>query len=284
MSWQRKALFILLLPVLAFAGEVTPGGPAVISRAGGSSTATGVLAPAGQSATIMGQAPDTLNQVGVIVDNTPALTASGTLSLSIRTGGVQVARVSSAGILTATGLNLAADGQSICLNGAASRCIRWVTSTYDFGGTAPIVSGSYIAEVGSGSNGLRFTTAGVRMKLSLAGTLDYLDSDGTRTRVGGGTGELSVGVIRIDRTDSTGTPGNVTINKMSGKVAIAVGAAAVTVTNSVAVAAAGCLVTLNTVDATLTQILSCVPGPGSIVITGNANATAATNVTFLLTP
>ena len=85
-----------------------------------------------------------------------------------------------------------------------------------------------------------------------------------------------------DSTDLSGTPGNATINKPSGKVAFAIGASTVVVTNSTVTAASHVICTLQFVDATLTQILTVVPGAGTFTITGNATATAATKVAFLV--
>lgn len=90
------------------------------------------------------------------------------------------------------------------------------------------------------------------------------------------------GALTADTTDSSGTPGAATINKPSGKVAIATGQSSVVVTNSLVTAASTVLAVLQFVDATCTQILSVVPGSGSFTITGNANATLATKVAFLV--
>lgn len=90
------------------------------------------------------------------------------------------------------------------------------------------------------------------------------------------------GAITADTTDSSGTPGAATINKPSGKVAIAIGQSSVVVTNSLVTAASTVIATLQFVDATLTQILSVVPGSGSFTITGNATATASTKIAFLV--
>lgn len=90
------------------------------------------------------------------------------------------------------------------------------------------------------------------------------------------------GAITADTTDSSGTPGAATINKPSGKVAIAIGQSSVTVTNSLVTAASTVLAVLQFADATATTILSVVPGSGSFVINVNANATAATKVAFLV--
>lgn len=104
--------------------------------------------------------------------------------------------------------------------------------------------------------------------------------DAGTTRLDGTT--LFNGAITADTTDSSGTPGAATINKPSGKVAIAIGQSSVVVTNSLVTAASTVLAVLQFVDATATQILSVVPGSGSFTITANANATAATKVAFLV--
>lgn len=90
------------------------------------------------------------------------------------------------------------------------------------------------------------------------------------------------GRMAFDSTDSSGTPGAVTLNKPSGKVAIAAGASSVVVTNSCVSATSIVLPVLQTTDATLTFIKSCVPSAGSFTVTGNANATAAVTVGFLV--
>lgn len=80
--------------------------------------------------------------------------------------------------------------------------------------------------------------------------------------------------------DASATPGNATINATRGKAAIAIGAAAVTITNSLVTASSQIIATLESADATLTTLLRVVPGAGSFVVTGNANATAATAFKF----
>jgi hypothetical protein len=90
------------------------------------------------------------------------------------------------------------------------------------------------------------------------------------------------GAISIEASDASGTPGNCQIDKMAGRCAIALGAAAVTVTNSNVTAASLVFAQLATADATLLYIKSVVPGAGSFVVTGNATATADTKVNFLV--
>lgn len=82
--------------------------------------------------------------------------------------------------------------------------------------------------------------------------------------------------------DSTGTPGAATQNTRRGRVAIAAAATNVVVTNSLVTTSSVITAALQTVDGTLTQILTVVPASGSFTITGNAAATAATNVCWVL--
>lgn len=83
------------------------------------------------------------------------------------------------------------------------------------------------------------------------------------------------GPLKLDASDSSGTPGNATINKPAGRSAIAAAAASVTITNSLCVSNGTCkvLITPLDLDATLLQFKA-VPGTGNFVVTGNAAATA----------
>jgi hypothetical protein len=106
-----------------------------------------------------------------------------------------------------------------------------------------------------------------------------LYSDAITTRVG----DFDIkGTYSMDGTDASGTPGAATINQPVGQVAVAASASSVVVTNSLVTAASIVLPTLQFVDATCTQILSCVPAAGSFTITMNAACTANTKVGFLL--
>lgn len=81
---------------------------------------------------------------------------------------------------------------------------------------------------------------------------------------------------RVDQagTDSTGTPGNATINKPTGKSAIAVGAASVVITNSLVTASSRVHITPHARDATCKELIAVVAA-GSFTVSGSANATAA---------
>lgn len=103
----------------------------------------------------------------------------------------------------------------------------------------------------------------------------------TATNTFSGTTSLN-GAITASTTDSSGTPGAATINKPSGKVAIAIGASSVVVTNSLVTSASSVFAEIQFADATATTILRVVPTAGSFTITVNANATAATKVAFFV--
>lgn len=92
--------------------------------------------------------------------------------------------------------------------------------------------------------------------------------------------ELGTG-FKTDTTDSTGSPGAATINKISGKSAIANGAAAVTITNSLVASTSRCFIQPTETDTTCYGAAVanwiCVAGEGSFVVTAPANCTADTN-------
>lgn len=98
----------------------------------------------------------------------------------------------------------------------------------------------------------------------------------------GSVGNLEVRTnLRLTNyTNDAATPGDRTVNALRGKNSFAIGAAAVTVTNNLVTVNSQVVCTLEFVDATLTTILTCVPGAGSFVVTGNANATAATQFSW----
>ena len=90
------------------------------------------------------------------------------------------------------------------------------------------------------------------------------------------------GTYRMDGTDASGTPGAATINQPIGQVSVDDTAASVVVTNSLVTTASVILPVLQFVDATCTQILSCVPAAGSFTITMNAACTAHTKIGFVV--
>lgn len=88
--------------------------------------------------------------------------------------------------------------------------------------------------------------------------------------------------LAVTRTDSSGTPGNVTNNSALGRAAFAAAGTSVVVTNSSVAAASEVFVNLITTDATLTSCRVTAIAAGSFTVTGNAAATAAATFSFLV--
>ncbi len=84
--------------------------------------------------------------------------------------------------------------------------------------------------------------------------------------------------ITFAATDSSGTPGNATVNKPSGQAAIDAAAAAVTISNTTVTATSIVHAVLQATDATCTSIKSVVPGANTFTINANAACTGATKV------
>lgn len=83
-------------------------------------------------------------------------------------------------------------------------------------------------------------------------------------------------------TDASGTPGNATINKPRGRVAIAAAASAVTVTNSCVLATSSIFISVDGTDATATTARVSAQSAGSFTITAIAAATGNTVIDFLV--
>lgn len=134
------------------------------------------------------------------------------------------------------------------------------------------------------------TSSGIATALAVAsktntltgGTVYLLDIGTTSTDYFTGyTQQFAVqssGKQLMPTTDSTGTPGAATIDKPSGKSAIAAGAQTVVITNALVTAASGVQITLIDVDATC-PIPKATPGAGSFTVTGTSVSGVATNCT-----
>jgi hypothetical protein len=125
-----------------------------------------------------------------------------------------------------------------------------------------------------GSNGMQFRTGTV-------GGGDYYFSDsGGNTFVKISFDGVTLGnssKLVIPATDSSGTPGAVTVNKASGRAAIASGASSVVVTNSFVTASSIVHVQLETSAAGVGGLVA-VPGAGSFTVT-SVNGTGAATAT-----
>ena len=150
--------------------------------------------------------------------------------------------------------------------GASSSAIKWDNGT-------PGVSWQIEAAPGTGS--LRFgnntsTYFGLRFSDGYAvSEFGYEFSVGATVYL-----KTRLGALDQWGTDSTGTPGAATINKPTGKSAIAIGASSVVITNSLVTAASRVIITQHARDATCKELIA-VPAAGSFTVSGTANATAA---------
>lgn len=103
-----------------------------------------------------------------------------------------------------------------------------------------------------------------------------------------GNGLVTDGGIARLYSDSSGTPGNATINLHCGRSAIAAGASAATITNSMVAATSFVFVQVESADATLGTLVPA-PGAGTFTVTNRAggvatNVTAATTFSWCVTP
>jgi hypothetical protein len=88
--------------------------------------------------------------------------------------------------------------------------------------------------------------------------------------------------LKLALVDTTLTPvAAVTINHAAGRIQIAAGQTVVTVTNTLAAVGDIVIGVVETWDATLIRVKA-IAGAGTITVTGNAAATAATNISFVL--
>lgn len=102
------------------------------------------------------------------------------------------------------------------------------------------------------------------------------------TPIGGTTpAAVKASDFQANRTDSSGTPGNATINTPRGRAAFAAAGSSVVITNSLVTATSTVLVQLGGADATLTTV-RVTAAAGSFTVTGNAAATGTTPFDFLV--
>lgn len=123
-----------------------------------------------------------------------------------------------------------------------------------------------------------FTTLTASSTVSGTGFSNYLASPpsiGTTT-----AGVVKTSDLRMNYTDSSSTPGNVTNNSPSGRAAFAAAASTVVVTSSLVTANSIVQCALETADGTLTQLLRVTPAAGSFTVVGNAAATGTPKFTF----
>lgn len=114
-----------------------------------------------------------------------------------------------------------------------------------------------------------------------------LTSSGSGNVTVGATGTGTTTITRVNNftvvnTDTSGTPGNATINGAGGRAAFAAAASTCVITNSNVTAASKVFVSLTgAADSTL-KYVTVTPGAGTFTVTGNASATATTVFDFFV--
>lgn len=271
---MTKLLFLLaLFPSLTF-GQVLKAPSGSFSGTAASYTAT---AASGSDAFIavqganlkLGTATLSFNgtalaaSVGISTPSVTTTAASGAEAINIVSGSKICLVAGCARFASDSQLNIGAGGYV-----TLSQVIAYNTLSLSLRGT--IANGATAVAVKSG-NSPALTTAGAVIHGFYQDNFTTLkasiDKDGTYS---------------MDGTDASGTPGAATINQPIGQVSVSDTASSVVVTNSLVTTASVVLPVLQFVDATCTQILSCVPAAGSFTITMNAACTADTKVGFVL--
>lgn len=149
------------------------------------------------------------------------------------------------------------------------RCVRIAAPTLAFAGASTVTNAATLYIDAAPQAGTNATITNAYAVWVDAGTSRF---DGT---------VLFNGAITADASDESGTPGAATINKAAGKAAIAIGAAAVTITNSLVSASSIVLVTAIDQDAGAVN-LTAEPAAGSFTVTAAGVAVAATKFSFLV--
>lgn len=151
---------------------------------------------------------------------------------------------------------------------------NYLASPPAIGGTAAN-TGSFTTLSATGA----LTANGANVNHSLAPT-----GTGNVTLGAAGTGSTTLtrlNSLTVLSADTSGTPGNATINNLSGRAAFAAAGSTVVITNSTVTANSKVFVSLRAGDATLTTV-RVTPAAGSFTVTGNAAATAITIFDFLV--
>lgn len=197
---------------------------------------------------------------------------------------------------------VASNAGAILGDGGAGRSFGPLAATQTFGPWAVAGTVTVFADTGSVDytvNASSFQDVNVANTITVGGfaqTAGTLSSTGTgnKTLTASGTGNVALGAtgtgsttltrlnsLTVVSTDASGTPGNATINNLSGRAAFAAAGSTVVVTNSLVTAASKVFVSLGSADATLTSV-RVTAAAGSFTVTGNAAATGTTVFDFLV--
>lgn len=215
-------------------------------------------------------------------------TAAGSNALTISTAGARLklssggttdyftsngtTLISAAGSFGVTGDLALAPGSNITFGSAT------IFTVFNYGGAlAPLI-------LGSADNAAGKAAFNIGNDVALAETEDLI-------RAANGIPDSAATVFAVKPSgklvngtsgNSTGAPGNATLNTPTGRSAIAAAAGTCVITNSLVSATSIVLVVLQTIDTTATGIKGVVPASGSFTLTVNAAATATTNFGWIV--
>lgn len=286
-----KLLFLALLPSLALAQVRPPAGTSsAVSSSGTSSVA--LTAPSFTATAASGSDAFIAVQGANLKLGTATLSFNGTaLAASVGISTPSVTTTAASGAVAMSGVNGSkfcpgADSSTACFTSNGSTVsITYLAATTSFntntynsaaGSTTGTTYRAYITD-GATANAHKFIVYG-GLTVAGANVAAFYNDNGTTLK----STISKDGTYSMDGTDASGTPGAATINQPIGQVAVSDTAASVTVTNSLVTTSSVVLPVLQFVDATCTQILSCVPAAGSFTITMNAACTADTKIGFVL--
>lgn len=201
--------------------------------------------------------------IAFVMNNTVGLSGNTEL-LSIQNNGVEKFNVTQNGTLTSSG-NLTFTGSNSNATISTNVSNAQITIQGNQGD-------------GSGVIGVKIDNANTLNNVGAKAIL--LANGGTEYAAFMGRGQLNWKTNQY--TDNSGTPGATTINKVTGRAAIANGASSVVVTNNLVTATSIVLVTLETSAAGIGGLVV-VPGVGSFTVTSVNGTGVATNTTAAVT-
>lgn len=193
-------------------------------------------------------------------------------------GGVATTAQTFAGTKTFSG-NIIAD--SLTAN-AATGGVTIKGNIASASGNAAVISDNSVALAGAADRIHSFKVNGVeKIYIDRAGVITVPSSGTVFLSTNLNTGNVSLTGFTVPYTNNSGTPGNTTINNISGRAAIANLASTCVVTNSKVVAASKVLVQLETTGTGITALVVA-PAAGSFTVTsvsGLGVVTATTGAT-----
>lgn len=274
------------------------------------STDNRVLRSDGTGGSTLQNSAVTISDAGAITGATLAASAITSGTLAVARGGTGSGTYTKGDLLASPGgaalssLPVGADGAVLTASSGTGTGLQWIAPTASITNNAP--ANTVTKSDGTNLVASQITDDGtlIRAGQSSAAANTYLEinTDEAAVNLNAGTGgqvnitrgdttiavlpdsisltaatavTVTTPVIKASATtDVTATP---TVNTPAGIVRIAAAASTVTVTCAACTTSSIVIATVRTVDATLKSVVA-VPGSGSFVLTGNAVATANTDI------